>query len=82
MFLSPLFAQVFAGLTNTTVQLYNTDGSQGAARAAGVGAGIYKDFKEAFTGLKPVKTIDPDDKLSSVYQQIYNRWKDILTGEL
>ena len=43
MFLSSLFGQIFAAVTGTTVELYNTDGSQGAARGAGVGAGIYKD---------------------------------------
>jgi len=82
MFLSPVFTSIFASLTKSSVQLYNTDGSQGAARAAGVGCGIFSDYQQAFEGVKPVKVIDPDDKLSSVYEQIYLNWKDILTNKL
>jgi xylulokinase len=82
MFLSPLFAEAFATVTKTTVQLYNTDGSQGAARGAGIGAGIYKGEQDAFVGLEPVKTIEPDKKLASTYQEAYNRWEDVLKQKL
>ena len=78
MFLSPLFAEAFATVTQTTVQLYNTDGSQGAARGAGIGAGIYQDVDNAFVGLKPVKTVAPNEKLISAYHEAYERWKNIL----
>jgi xylulokinase len=78
MFLSPLFAQAFATVTKTTVQLYNTDGSQGAARGAGIGAGIYKGEQDAFVGLEPVRTIEPNKKLAAAYQEAYNRWEDVL----
>jgi len=78
MFLSPLFANAFATVTKSTVELYNTDGSQGAARGAGLGAGIYKSFKDAFAGLKPIKTIEPDKKLAKAYTQAYNNWHNIL----
>jgi xylulokinase len=81
MFLSPLFAEAFATVTGTMVELYNTDGSQGAARGAGIGAGIYKDNKQAFVGLKPVKTIEPNDKLSSQYDEAYAKWKSVLQRE-
>jgi xylulokinase len=82
MFLSPLFAEVFATVTRTTVELYNTDGSQGAARGAGIGAGIYKDSDDAFVGLKPIKTIEPNDKLATEYSKVYNKWEDILNHSL
>jgi len=82
MFLSPLFANAFATVTNSTVELYNTDGSQGAARGAGLGAGIYKSFKDAFAGLKPIKTIEPDKKLAKAYSQAYNNWHNILNNLL
>ena len=74
MFLSPLFAQTFATVTNTTVELYNTDGSQGAARAAGVGAGIYKDFPSAFVGLRRTRTVKPEPALQEQYETIYQNW--------
>ncbi|HHU50559.1 MAG TPA: carbohydrate kinase [Firmicutes bacterium] len=74
MFLSPLFSQAFAAVTGATVELYNTDGSQGAARGAGVGAGIYKDYGQAFTGLKTIQTIKPDQNLIPQYREAYERW--------
>jgi xylulokinase len=82
MFLSPLFSEAFATLTEATVELYNTDGSQGAARGAGIGAGIYKGANDAFTGLKPVKSIEPDKKLAQAYQEAYNNWEEILKHQL
>jgi len=82
MFLSPLFAEAFATLTGATVQLYNTDGSQGAARGAGIGTGIYKSTNDAFTGLEPVKTIEPNDALVDAYRQAYACWEGVLKQQL
>ena len=82
MFLSPIFGRTFAGVSQTCVELYNTDGSQGAARGAGIGAGIYKDMEEAFVGLEPMKTIEPEEELSSTYRRAYESWKEVLNYEL
>ena len=82
MFLSPLFAQAFATVTKSVVELYNTDGSQGAARGAGIGAGIYRDTKDAFVGLTPVRKIEPDKKLTSTYENAYKNWADVLKRQL
>jgi len=82
MFLSPLFGQAFATVTGATVELYNTDGSQGAARGAGIGAGIYKGPEEAFAGLKPVMMIEPNKKLAKKYQQAYENWENVLNHQL
>jgi xylulokinase len=82
MFLSPLFAEAFATVTGATVELYNTDGSQGAARGAGIGAGIYNSPDEAFIGLKPVRTIEPNKKLTSAYTEAYALWQNALKYDL
>lgn len=82
MFLSPLFGEAFATATGCVVELYNTDGSQGAARGAGIGAGIYKNIEDAFVGLKPIKTIEPDDSLAGEYENAYQSWKKVLDNEL
>ena len=74
MFLSPLFQEAFANTTGATVELYNTDGAQGAARGAGVGAGIYSSQKEAFQGLKTLAVISPDQKKQALYAEAYDRW--------
>lgn len=44
LFLSPIFRQTLATLTDTEIHLYNTDGSLGAARGAAVGVGIYTNM--------------------------------------
>jgi len=82
MFLSPLFGRIFAAVTKSAVELYNTDGSQGAARGAGIGAKIYKDYQDAFVGLDRKGVIEPDRKLTSVYAAIYENWKNVLRYEL
>lgn len=74
MFLSPIFSRTFASICNAQVELYNTDGAQGAARGAGVGAKVYTGFSEAFEGLKVVETIYPDKLNSNAYQDAYGRW--------
>jgi xylulokinase len=82
MFLSPLFAQTFATVTNTTVELYNTDGSQGAARGAAVGAGLYSNFDEAFAGLSRLRTIEPETGLQQQYEEVYQGWRLKLETQL
>ena len=82
MFLSPLFAQTFATVTNTTVELYNTDGSQGAARAAGVGAGLYPDYQSSFVGLTCTRTIEPDTSQQTFYESVYQEWCALLQNQL
>ncbi len=74
MFLSPLFAEAFANTTGATIELFNTDGAQGAARAAGVGAKIYKDAGEAFTGLRVLETVRPSQVLQEQYRDAYSHW--------
>ena len=74
MFLSPIFREGFINSNNVVLELYNTDGSQGAARAAGVGARLYKDFKEAFQGLKIRQQYEPDTGLRQQYEDKYQEW--------
>ncbi|AQQ08981.1 L-xylulose/3-keto-L-gulonate kinase [Sedimentisphaera cyanobacteriorum] len=81
MFRSPVFCEAFSNVTGVTLELYNTDGSQGAARAAGIGLGIYKNFEEAFQGLECTKRIEPDQKLKQTYSEAYEKWIEILNKE-
>lgn len=74
MFLSPIFRETLAGITGATIELYNTDGSVGAARGAGVGCGFYASFDEAFSSLKVVKTITPKAEDKEAYQAAYAKW--------
>src|SRR5690606_23295763 len=49
MFLSELFTEIFVEVTGVPVELYNSDGSVGAALGAGIGAGIFTSPAEAFS---------------------------------
>ncbi len=82
MFLSPIFNNAFASLTGAVVELYNTDGAQGAARGAGFGAGTYKNIHEAFTGLKAVRTIEPVVEKQEQYREAYQKWRDVLMEKI
>ncbi len=78
MFLSPVFREALSCITGTTIHLYNTDGSAGAARGAGIGCGFYKSDKEAFIGLKTVDITEPDTLKVNAYEEAYLRWKEFL----
>lgn len=75
MFLSDVFSETFSNTSGATVELFNTDGAQGAARAAGLGAGIYKSSKECFEALTVLKRIEPNDQLQVKYNEAYLNWK-------
>ena len=82
MFLSPLFRDTLAGVSGATIELYDTDGSVGAAKGAGIGAGIYKDNNEAFATLDKLQVIEPDTKHRDEYQSAYAAWKETLKKNL
>ncbi|MBV7531946.1 xylulokinase [Chitinophaga sp. sic0106] len=73
MFLSPLFREAFANTANVVIELYNTDGAQGAARGAAVGAG-YFNLQNAFRGMECLAVIEPEAKLQSQYRESYGQW--------
>lgn len=78
MFLSPLFRDTLAGVTGAVIELYDTDGSVGAAKGAGIGAGIYKDNNEAFATLEKLAVIEPNEHDKAAYEDAYGRWVECL----
>ena len=80
MFLSPLFRDTLAGVSGATIELYETDGSVGAAKGAGMGCGIYKDNNEAFSTLKRLAVIEPNEQLRPEYLSAYAKWKEQLAS--
>jgi xylulokinase len=73
MFLSPVFGETLAAVTGTVIELYNTDGSIGAARAAAIGSGFFKNTDEAFANLKIEKTIRLEN--NHALEEAYQNWK-------
>jgi len=82
MFLSPLFREALATVTDATIELFDTDGAAGAAKGAGVGAGIFQTPEEALSSLKRIATIEPDPSQKEEYNQAYQRWKSVLNKNL
>ena len=72
MFMSDVFCETLAGVSGATIELYETDGSLGAARGAGVGSEIFKTLEEAFQTLKKRKEIIPT---TGKYAEAYATWK-------
>lgn len=82
MFLSPIFRDTLANVSGATIELYATDGAAGAAKAAGIGCGLYKDNTEAFGTLQKLKVIEPNDSERASYLDAYARWKELLKESL
>ena len=82
MFLSPVFADTFAAVSGCHLQLYNTDGALGAARAAGVGAGVFGSFGECFRGMELVKQVEPGQAQQQQLTAAYQQWKQHLSSNI
>lgn len=80
LFLSDLFAQTFVDVTGIAVELYENDGSVGAALGAGIGAGIFSSAEDAFTKYEVIKTLVPQN--TKAYEPFYQEWKKILIKSL
>jgi len=79
LFLSDLFAQTFVNITGVLVELYQNDGSVGAALGAGIGARIFVSPAEAFNNTHPLKLIEPQ---SQQLETAYEEWKALLERQL
>ena len=79
MFLSPLFRETLASISDAVIELFDTDGAAGAAKSAGIGAGIYASHTEAFSSLKKTMTVEPDNRNKAEYLEAYQRWKSYVS---
>jgi xylulokinase len=82
MFLSPIFREAFVNTIGARLELYDTDGSKGAALGAGVGAGTYGSFEEAFRGFTLIQSEEPEKVKAEQYREAYERWTIELNNQL
>jgi xylulokinase len=75
-----LFTEAFVNATGVPVELYNSDGSVGAAIGAGIGAGIYTSAKDAFREMKLLGLVEPTRQAD--YDELYHEWKALLKKQL
>jgi len=78
MFLSPVFREALACVTGTEIELFDTNGADGAAKGAGIGVGIYSSAKEAFASLKKINVTEPDGLKADKYCAAFEIWKERL----
>ncbi|MGB2869717.1 MAG: FGGY family carbohydrate kinase [Bacteroidota bacterium] len=78
MFLSPVFCESLAEMASVAIELYNTDGAQGAARGAAFGAKLVSSREEMFKGLRREKVIEPDEKRKEPYRALLGKWTEEL----
>jgi xylulokinase len=78
LFLGPIFTETLAHIAGVTIELYNTDGAQGAARGAALGVKYFTSRQEAFKGLERLKVIEPQNSRMNEYKELYNRWSSAL----
>ncbi|TDH27344.1 carbohydrate kinase [Segetibacter sp. 3557_3] len=80
MFLSNVFANAFVNATGVPVELYECDGSVGAALGAGIGVGYFHNAAEAFSGREILHIITPTQ--AEHYNDLYGNWQRALEGIL
>ena len=80
MFLSDVFTEAFVNVTGVPVELYEGDGSVGAAVGAGLGSGVYADQKDAFKNMKRLRVVEPSKNID--YEPHYEKWLGILKSHL
>jgi len=80
LFMSDLFIDAFVNSTGVPVELYQTDGSIGAALGAGIGYKSFSSAEEAFTNIKPLKIVEP--RAVTSYEEVYREWEGLLIREL
>jgi xylulokinase len=74
LFRSNVFSNTIATLANTTIDVRDTTGAVGAAKASGVAIGAYGSAREAVENVQSVAQFEPQGNRSA-YQAAYQDWK-------
>lgn len=77
LFQSKIFSKTIANLLNCNIEIVKTTGAAGAAKASGIGAGIYKNLEEAIK-TNEVEQIYQPSETNEIYHQAYQAWENDL----
>ena len=81
LFRSSIFSQSIANLVHSQIEVLDTNGAIGAARAAGVAGGQYASVEEAVREQNVLLSYRPESEVRE-YQEAYGRWKNYLENNL
>lgn len=74
LFQSPVFSQTIANLIGCNIEVIKTTGAIGAARASGVGLGIYEHLEDTANLLEVETTFRPSAQ-NEAYEAAFHLWK-------
>lgn len=77
LFQSNIFSNTISTLMKGSIEMVETTGAIGAARAAGFTIGHFKSLKEAMSGDKIIMTYEPDQDADE-QKEAYELWKEDL----
>ena len=81
IFQSDVFTSTFSSLTGKPVEIYNTTGAIGAARAASRDINTTEQLSASLDNRDKIRTVEPRSK-NEAYKIAYNKWKKILDNKL
>ncbi|MFZ1561946.1 MAG: FGGY family carbohydrate kinase [Saprospiraceae bacterium] len=79
LFLSDTFTSSLSNLLQCNIEMYDTTGAVGAAKASTVAIGVYNSIDEAIEDMKPIKTTEYKSD-NSQYQDAYHQWTHQLSN--
>ena len=80
---SDVWVQIFADALQIPIDVIGDKelGAQGAAMAAGIAAGVYKDYQEAIDRTVTItKTVQPRPEYKAVYEEKYATYRAVIDG--
>lgn len=78
LFQSSVFSNTIANLLDCSIEMIETTGAIGAAKASGLGIGYYSDIAEAVSKIDVIKEYLPEVHTGG-YQEAYDDWSLILS---
>ena len=81
IFQSEVFTSTFSSLTGKPVEIFNTTGAVGAARASSLNIKSMEELSTSLGNNNKIKTIEPQIK-NEEYKIAYDKWKKILHNKL
>ncbi|MBK9017765.1 MAG: carbohydrate kinase [Saprospiraceae bacterium] len=75
LFQSAVFSNTISNLVDSRIEMVETTGAVGAAKAAGVATGFFSSVGEAMKGGKVLLAYEPDSSVNGVYEEAYRAWE-------